>query len=127
MSMQMSERQVGDVTIVDLAGKLTNDQATERLKDKIDSLINQGRTSVVVNLAGISYIDSGGLGQLVASYGSLSRTTGGLKLLNVNKRNHDLLQITRLVTVFQSFDSEEEAVRSFSLPAGSPVASLAAE
>jgi anti-sigma B factor antagonist len=111
--MQLSERQVGNVTVLDLVGKLTIDQDAQRLKDKINSLILQERTAVIVNLAGISYIDSGGLGQLVACYSSLTKTHGNLKLLHVNKRNHDLLSITRLVTLFQTFDSEEEAVRSF--------------
>jgi anti-sigma B factor antagonist len=111
--MEMTERQVGGVTILDLVGKLTIDQDAQRLKDKINSLIQQERTAVILNLAEVSYIDSGGLGQLVASYGSLAKTTGGLKLLHVNKRNHDLLSITRLVTIFESFDSEAEAVGSF--------------
>ena len=66
-----------------------------------------------MNLKDVPYIDSGGLGQLLASYGSVMKATGSLKLLNVNSRNHDLLSITRLVTVFDSFDSEAEAVRSF--------------
>ncbi len=123
MHMQLSERQVGNVTILDLAGKLTIDQDAQRLKDKINSLLLQERTSVIVNLADVSYIDSGGLGQLVSCYSTLAKTTGGLKLLNLTKRNQDLLSITRLVTVFQTFDSEEEAVRSFSEP---PAASRAA-
>lgn len=118
MHLEISERQVGGVTILDLVGRLTIDQDAQRLKDKINSLIQEQRTAVVLNLADVSYIDSGGLGQLVASYGSLSKTTGGLKLLHVNKRNHDLLSITRLVTIFDSFDSEEAAVGSFKALAG---------
>ena len=118
MRLEIAERQVGGVTVLDLVGKLTIDQDAQRLKDKINSLIQQQRTSVVLNLADVTYIDSGGLGQLVASFGSLSKTTGGLKLLHVNKRNHDLLSITRLVTVFDSFDSEAEAVASFTALAG---------
>jgi anti-sigma B factor antagonist len=118
MHLDISERQVGGVTILDLAGKLTIDQDAQRLKDKINSLIQQERTAVILNLAEVSYIDSGGLGQLVASYGSLAKTRGGLKLLHVNKRNHDLLSITRLVTVFDSFDSEAAAVASFTALAG---------
>jgi len=114
MRLEIGERHVGKVTILDLAGNLTIDQDAQRLKDKINSLIQQERFAVVVNLGEVSYIDSGGLGQLVASYGSLSKTAGGLKLLHVNKRNHDLLSITRLVTIFDTFDSEDEAVRSFS-------------
>jgi anti-sigma B factor antagonist len=114
--MQLTERQVGHVTILDLVGKLTIHQDAERLKDKINSLIQQERTAILLNLAGVSYIDSGGLGQLVASYGSLARIGGGLKLLHVNEKNHDLLSVTRLVTVFQTFDSEAEALESFDGP-----------
>jgi len=113
MRLEMSERRVGAVTVLDLSGQLTIDESAQRLKDKINSLIVEGRTSVVLNLADVSYIDSGGLGQLVACYSSLMKTAGGLKLLHVNKRNHDLLSITRLVTLFETFDSEEAAVGSF--------------
>ena len=123
MHLDITERHLGPVTVLDLVGKLTIDQAAVRLKDKIQSLLLQQRTAVVVNLADVSYIDSGGLGQLVACYSSLAKTTGGLKLLHVNKKNHDLLSITRLVTLFDTFDSEEEAVRSFApRPAGSALA-----
>ena len=113
MDIKIEERLVGHVTVLDLGGRLTIDQGAQRLKDKINSLIAQGRTQIVLNLKDVPYIDSGGLGQLVASYGSVTKATGSLKLLNVNSRNHDLLSITRLVTVFDSFDSEAEAVRSF--------------
>ena len=113
MSIRIEERPVGSVTVLDIAGRLTMDEAAQHLKDKINSLISQQRTHIVLNLKNVPYIDSGGLGQLVASYGSVMRTGGALKLLNVNSRNHDLLSITRLVTVFESFDSEAEAVRSF--------------
>jgi len=123
MAFEIGERQIGAVTILDLAGKLTIDQDAQRLKDKINSLIHQQHTKVVLNLGDVSYIDSGGLGQLVSSYGSLAKTSGGLKLLHVNKRNHDLLSITRLVTIFDAYDSEEEAVKSFDRPAGSAATS----
>jgi anti-sigma B factor antagonist len=114
MRLEIGERHVGAVTVLDLKGNLTIDQDAQRLKDKINSLIQQDRLAVVLNLGEVPYIDSGGLGQLVASYGSLAKTSGGLKLLNVNKKNHDLLSITRLVTIFDTFDSEDEAVKSFS-------------
>jgi anti-sigma B factor antagonist len=116
MSLQITERQVGGVTVLDLSGKLTIDDAA-LLKDKINSLIVQHRTGIVLNLAQVSYIDSGGLGQLVASYSSVARTGGAVKLLHVSKRNHDLLSITRLVTVFPTFESEPQAIASFSSPA----------
>jgi anti-sigma B factor antagonist len=112
-SMQMTERHLGNVTIVDLTGTIATEADATRLKDKVDSLVRQQRTSVVLNLAEISYIDSSGLGQLAASYTALVKAGGGLKLLHVNKRNHYLLSITRLVTIFQVFDSEDEALRSF--------------
>jgi anti-sigma B factor antagonist len=113
MDVKIEERVVGDVTVLDIVGRLTMDQAAQHLKDKINSLISQQRTHIVLNLKNVPYIDSGGLGQLVASYGSVMKTGGALKLLHVNSRNHDLLSITRLVTVFESFDSEAEAVQSF--------------
>jgi anti-sigma B factor antagonist len=111
--MKMLERQIGGVTILDLSGTITFYEDADRLKDKINSLILQERTSVVLNLANVSYIDSGGLGQMVACYNSLAKTAGGLKLLHVSKRNQNLLSITRLVIIFQTFDSEDEAVDSF--------------
>ena len=122
MDIKIEERPVGHVTIVDIVGRLTIDEGAQHLKDKINSLISQNRLHLVLNLGRVPYIDSGGLGQLVASYGSIKRAGGVVKLLNVNSRNHDLLVITRLVTVFETFDSEAEAVRSFDTvtPAAAP-------
>lgn len=113
MDTKIEERHIGDVTVLDIVGRLTMDEAAEHLKDKINSLISQQRTHIVLNLANVPYIDSGGLGQLVASYGSVTKSGGVMKLLNVNSQNHDLLSITRLVMLFESFDSEKEAVDSF--------------
>jgi anti-sigma B factor antagonist len=113
MHLALTERQIGAVTVLDLVGKLTIDHDAQRLKDKINSLIQQGRTQIILNLTDVPYIDSGGLGQLVASFGSVAKTSGGLRLLGVSKRNHDLLSITRLVTLFDAYDSENEAVESF--------------
>ena len=113
MNIKIDERPIGRVTVLDLAGKLMTEEGAEHLKDKINSLISQERIHIVVNLKNVPYIDSGGLGQLVASYGSVMKAGGAVKLLNVSSRNHDLLSITRLVTVFESFDSEAEAVQSF--------------
>src|SRR6185503_11372079 len=120
MDIKIEERLVGDVMILDIVGRLTIDEAAEHLKDKVNSLISQKRLHLVFNLGRVPYIDSGGLGQLVASYGSVKRAGGAVKLLNVSSRNHDLLSITRLVTVFESFDSEAEAVQSFQTLAPSP-------
>lgn len=113
MNMQMAERQVGNVTILDLSGRLTIDDGVELLKDKVHALIVEGRTRVVLNLALLSYMDSSGLGQLVSCHNSLSKTTGGLTLLRLTKRNADLLSITRLAPVFQVTDSEDDALRGF--------------
>ena len=113
MDITIEERRIGRVTVLDIVGKLAADRAAQHLKDKINSLISQQRTQVVLNLKNVTYIDSAGLGQLVASYGSIMKTDGALKLLHLGSRTHDLLSITRLVTLFESFDSESEAVRSF--------------
>ena len=121
MDVKIQERHIEGVTILDIVGRLTIDEAAQHLKDKINSLIGQQRNQIVLNLGNVPYIDSGGLGQLIASYGSVKKSGGVLKLLNVNSRNHDLLSITRLVTVFESFDSETEAVQSFQTLAGPPV------
>ena len=110
--MEISERIVGAVTVLDLSGKLTIGDGAQLLKDKAESLIFQGRKQIVVNLAAVPYIDSGGLGQLVACYTTVAKAGGKLTLLNVNTRNHDLLSITKLVSVFETFDTEREALAS---------------
>ena len=112
--MEITERIVGGVTILDLKGKLTIDDGAQLLKDKSESLAFQGRNRVIANLANVAYIDSGGLGQLVACYTTHAKAGGRLKLLNVGSRNHDLLSITKLVSVFDTFDTEREAIESYS-------------
>jgi anti-sigma B factor antagonist len=119
--MQLTERQVGGAMILDLVGDLTSDQDAERLKDAIHSLIQQGRADVIVNLADVPYVSSTGLGRLVASYSSLVKAGGSMKLLHLNQRNHHLLLVTRLIMVFEPFDSEEEAVASFHHPDAKPL------
>ena len=113
MDIKIEERLIGRVTVLDMVGTLTSDQAAQRLKDKVNCLVSQQRTQIVVNLKNVAHIDSGGLGQLVASFGYVLKAGGALKLLNVGSRNRDRFAITRLVTLFDSFDSEVEAVRSF--------------
>ena len=115
--MQITERQVGDVMILDLKGKITLGEGDELLKDKVNSLVNQGRRKIVLNLAEVPYLDSAGLGEVVRAYTTVSRQGGSLKLLNLTKRITDLLSITKLLTVFDTFESEDEAVRSFSASA----------
>jgi anti-sigma B factor antagonist len=112
--MQIQERAVGDVVVLDLKGKITLGEGDELLKDKVNSLMNQGHKKIVLNLAEVPYIDSAGLGEVVRTYTTVSRQGGSLKLLNLTKRITDLLSITKLLTVFETFESENEAVRSFS-------------
>ena len=112
--MQIEERVVDDVTILDLKGKMTLGEGDELLKDKIASLVSQGKKKILLNLEAVPYIDSAGLGEVVRTYTTVSRQGGALKLLNLTKRITDLLSITKLLTVFETFDSEGEAVRSFS-------------
>ena len=115
--MQIEERVVGEVTILDLKGKITLGEGDEALKDKINSLVLQNRRRILLNLADVPYIDSAGLGEIVRTYTTVSRQGGSLKLLNLTKRITDLLSITKLLTVFETFDSENDAVRSFSASA----------
>ena len=112
--MQIDERVVGGVTILDLTGKMTLGEGDEMLREKIASLVNAGQKNLLLNLDGVPYIDSAGLGEMVRSYTTVSRQGGKLKLLNLTKRIEDLLSITKLLTVFETFDSEAEAVQSFS-------------
>ena len=115
--MQIEERNVGDVVVLDLKGKITLGQGDELLKDKVNSLVNQGHRKIVLNLADVPYVDSAGLGEIVRTYTTVSRQGGSLKLLNLTKRITDLLAITKLLTVFETFDVESDAVRSFTTSA----------
>jgi anti-sigma B factor antagonist len=112
--MDIAERAVSDVTVLDLKGKMTLGEGDELLKDKINSLLQQGKKKLVLNLEGVPYIDSAGLGEIVRTYTTVSRQGGSLKLLNLTKRIEDLLSITKLLTVFETFDTEAEAIQSFS-------------
>ena len=111
--MHIDQRTAGDVVILDLKGKVTLGEGDELLKDKVNSLLHQGHTKIVLNLAGVPYIDSAGLGEIVRTYTTVSRQSGSLKLLNLTKRITDLLSITKLLTVFETFESEGDAIRSF--------------
>ncbi len=111
--MQIEERASGDVVILDVKGKLTIGDGDELLKDKINSLIQQDRKKLILNLEGVPYVDSAGLGEIVRTYTTVSRQGGNLKLLNLTKRITDLLMITKLLTVFDTYDSEQEALNSF--------------
>jgi len=111
--MVISERIVGGLTVLDLTGKLLGGEGAQLLKDKTESVVFQSRKEIIVNLAAVPYIDSGGLGQLVACYTSVARSGGKLTLININTKNHDLLSITKLLSVFETFDSETEAIASY--------------
>ena len=112
--MEIAERTVSEVTVLDLKGKMTLGEGDELLKDKINSLLASGKKKLVLNLEGVPYIDSAGLGEIVRTYTTVSRQGGSLKLLNLTKRIEDLLSITKLLTVFETFDTEPEAIKSFS-------------
>ena len=112
--MEIVERTVSDVTVLDLKGKMTLGEGDELLKDKINSLIHQGQKKLLLNLEGVPYIDSAGLGEIVRTYTTVSRQGGNLKLVNLTKRITDLLSITKLLTVFETYESENDAVQSFS-------------
>ena len=115
--MQIDQRAVGDVVVLDLKGRITMGEGDELLKDKVNSLVNQGHKKIVLNLAGVPYIDSAGLGEVVRTYTTVSRQGGSLKLLNLTKRITDLLSITKLLTVFETYENENDAVRSFAASA----------
>ena len=111
--MQIEGRASGDDMILDLKGKLTIGEGDELLKDKINSLIQQGHRKLLMNLEGVSYVDSAGLGEIVRTHTTVSRQGGSLKLLNLTKRIEDLLSVTKLLTVFDTYESEQEALDSF--------------
>jgi anti-sigma B factor antagonist len=115
--MTIQERSVGSVTVLDCDGRLVLGDGDGLLKDKIHSLVFQGRKSILLNLGGVSYVDSSGLGALVASSLTGKNNGGQIKLVNLTKKLHDLLVISKLVNVFETFDSEDEALRSFGTPA----------
>jgi anti-sigma B factor antagonist len=111
--MEIAERNTGNVTVLDLSGRITLGEGDVLLKDKLHSLLNQGRRDVLLNLENVQYVDSAGLGAIVGAYTTMTRQGGTLKLANITKRLQDLLSITKLLTVFETFDSEAEALRSY--------------
>ena len=111
--MQIDERTVGGVTILDMKGKMTLGDGDELLRKRVGGVVEKGCKQIVLNLGDVPYVDSAGLGEIVRTYTTVSRQGGSLKLLNLTKRITDLLSITKLLTVFDTFDSEGEAVKSF--------------
>ncbi len=113
MSIKASTRQVDKVTIVDMSGRITLGEGSSTLRETVRDLVSKGQKKIVLNLGDVSYIDSSGIGELVSSYTSVSNQGGHLKLLNLQKKVHDLLQITKLYTVFEVHTDEAAAVKSF--------------
>ncbi|HSZ21088.1 MAG TPA: STAS domain-containing protein [Candidatus Acidoferrum sp.] len=113
MSFKATTREVGDVTVIDMDGRITLGEGSALLRDLIRANLARGRKKIVLNLAGIIYIDSTGLGELVSGYRLIKSEGGEIKLLNLNKKVTDLLQITRLYTVFDIHNQETQAVSSF--------------
>ncbi len=112
--MDIAQRDSGEVTILDLTGKLTIGEDTDKLRDKVNSLLLEGNTKVVLNLGGVPYVDSAGLGELVRTHSTAKKNGGQVVLLSVTERIKDLLSITKLLSVFDSFETEQEAIDSFS-------------
>ena len=113
MSIKASTRMVDSVTIVDLSGRITLGEGSSTLRETVRDLISKGQKNILLNLGDVTYIDSSGIGELVSSFTSVSNQGGRLKLLNLQKKVHDLLQITKLYTVFEVHTEEAAAVRSF--------------
>jgi anti-sigma B factor antagonist len=113
MSMKVATRQVDGVTILDLSGRITLGEGSVTLRDAVHDVVAKGSKHILLNLENISYIDSSGIGELVSAFTSVKNSGGELKLLNLTKKVHDLLQITKLYTVFDIWDNEASAVSAF--------------
>lgn len=111
--LNISERQAGDVTILDLSGKITIGEGSVALRTTIRRLLGEGKNKILLNLGSVGYIDSSGIGELVSSFTAVNKESGQLKLLNLTQKIQDLLAITKLLTVFDVFDDEGEALGSY--------------
>ena len=113
MSMTITKRQLDDVVILDLAGRITIGEGTIMLRQRIHQMLEAGDRKFLLSLADVDYIDSSGLGELVSSFTTVKNQEGALKLLGLTRRVQDLMQITKLLTVFDVYDDEAEALKSF--------------
>jgi len=113
VSVKLSTRQVGDVTVIDVAGRITLGEGSSALRDALRELVGKNQKKILLNLGEVSYIDSSGIGELVSGFTTVTNSGGSLKLLNLNKRVKDLLQITKLYTVFDVHEDEAGAIRSY--------------
>ena len=114
MSVKLTTRQVNEVTVIDVSGRITLGEGSSLLRDELRSLIGSNRRKILLNLADVSYVDSSGIGQLVAAFTTVSSQGGQLKLLNLTKRLKELLQMTKVISIFEVFDDEKKAVATFS-------------
>jgi anti-sigma B factor antagonist len=112
-TMDISRRDVGNVVVLDVSGRLTLNDGSGQLKEQVSSLISQGHKNIVLNLANLAYVDSAGLGEMVACHSTATKNGSQVKLANTTGKLNDLLAITKLVTVFDTHDSEEQAIKSF--------------
>ena len=113
MALTAKTRQVGNVAIVDLSGKVTLGENTGILRDELSSLLAQGKKNIVLNMKDVSYVDSAGLGELVGAYTTATNQGGAVKLLHMQSKMRDLMQITKLHTIFPAYEDEQAAVASF--------------
>lgn len=113
MTIKVSQRDVGGVTVVDLSGRITLGEPSACLRDTLRQLLGNGQKRILLNLAEVAYIDSSGLGELVSGFTTVKNQGGQLKLLNLTKKVTDLLQVTKLFTVFEVHDNEQSAIQSF--------------
>jgi anti-anti-sigma factor len=111
--MTLKERRVGDVSILDLKGRLVLEDGDAVLRNRINELVNEGRIKIVVNLKDVTYVDSCGVGVLISKYVSVRKKGGDVKLLHLTERSHRLMEISKLLSVFETFDSEDRALGSF--------------
>jgi anti-sigma B factor antagonist len=111
--LNINERQAGDVTVLDMSGKITIGEGSVALRTAIRRLLEEGKKRILLNLAGVSYIDSSGIGELVSSFTAVNKEGGVLKLLKLTQKIQDLLAITKLLTVFDVYDEEADALKSF--------------
>ncbi len=111
--LNITERQAGDITILDMNGKVTLGEGSVALRTAIRRLLGEGKKKILLNLGSVGYVDSSGIGELVSSFTAVNKENGSLKLLNLTQKIQDLLAITKLLTVFDVFDSEADALSSF--------------
>jgi anti-sigma B factor antagonist len=113
MQLEISERCVGDVVVLEMQGKITIGEGSVQLREAVSRMRDNGRNKIILNLGGVSYVDSSGIGELVSSHTTTKNAGGRLKLLNPTKKIKDLLMITKLLTVFEIYEDEQSAIESF--------------